>query len=121
MFLFPFQINCLFTWRSVTEEKLFLVIDVLMNRLYYSVLPFCVWNHIFLCERLDDFSVMCRCCTKLCIKNKKISDHINNNLFVHMDEFPEQLKKGFSLTQEVPLSVHTNVVMKNHREYSMKA
>ena len=38
-----------------------------------------------------------------------------------MDEFPEQLKKGFSLTQEVPLSVHTNVVMKNHREYSMKA
>ena len=109
--------NQLFVYlkRHVNEEKLLLVKDVLMNRLYYSVLPLRVWNHIFPCERLDHFSDMCRYCTKLCIKNKKISDHINNNSFVHIDEFPEQLKKGFSLIQKIPLFVHTNVVMKNSR------
>ena len=54
-------------------------------------------------------------CTKLCIKNKKISDHINNNLFVHTNEFPNQLKQGIVMTQKVPLFVNTNIVVKNDR------
>ena len=109
--------NQLFVYleKYVNEEKLFLVRDVLMNRLYYSVLPFRVWNHIFLCERLDHFSDMCKYCTKLCIKNRKTSNHTNNNLFVHINEFPDQLKQGISLVQKVPLFVHANVVMKNGR------
>ena len=73
--------NQLFVYleKYVNEEKMFLVKDVLMNRLYYLVLPFCVWNHLFLCERLNSMSDMCRYCTKLRIKNKKISDHIDDN------------------------------------------
>ena len=67
----------------------------------------------FLCERLDPFPDMCRYCTKLCIKNRKISDHINNNLFVHINEFPDQLKQGITLVQKIPLFVHKNIVMKN--------
>ena len=65
--------NQLFVYleKYVNEQKLFLVKDVLVNRLYYSVLHFRVWNHIFLCERLNHFSDMCRYCSKLCIKNKK--------------------------------------------------
>ena len=49
--------NQLFVYfeKYVNEEKLFLVKDALMNRFYYSVLPFRVWSHIFLCERLDPF------------------------------------------------------------------
>ena len=57
---------------------------------------------------------MCEYCTKLCL-TKKISDHISNNLFVHINEFLNQLKQGFILTQKVPLFVHTNIVMKNGR------
>ena len=100
-----------------------LVKDVLMNRLYYATFPFRVWNHIFLCERLDHFSDMCKYCTKLCIENKKISDDINDNLLVHIDEFPDQLKQGITLVQKIPLFVHTNVVIKNSRleEYITKA
>ena len=42
--------NQLFVYleKHVNEEKLFLAKDVLMDRLYYSVLPFRVWNHLFL-------------------------------------------------------------------------
>ena len=60
-------------------------------------------------------SNMCGYCNDLCIKNKKISDHINNNLFVHINEFPNQLKQGIILTQKVSLFVHTNTVVKNDR------
>ena len=55
--------------KHVNEEKLFLVKAVLMDRLYYSVLPSHVWNHLFLCERLNSMSSMSGYCTKLCIKN----------------------------------------------------
>ena len=66
---------------------------------------------------------MCEYCTKLCITNKKISDHIKNNLFVHTNDFPNQLRQGFILTQKVPLFVHTYIDMKNvfaHTNSAMK-
>ena len=33
-------------------------------------------------------------------------------MFVHVNEFPDQLKQGITLVQKVPLFVHTNFVMK---------
>ena len=112
--------NQLFVYleKHVNEENLFLVKDVLMDRLYYSVLPFRVWNHLFMCERLNSMPKICGYFTKLCIKNKKISDHINNNLFVHINEFSNQLKQGIIMTQKVPLLVdtkHANIFMSNDR------
>ena len=112
--------NQLFVYleKHVNEKNLFLVKDVLMDRLYYSVLPFRVWNNLFMYERLNSFPNMCGYCSKLCIKNNKISDHINNNLFVHINGFPNQLKQGIIMTQKVPLFVwtkHTNIVMSNDR------
>ena len=56
---------------------------------------------------------MYKYCTKLYIKNKKISDHINNNLFIHMNEFPTQLKEGIWLTQKINLFIHSNIAAKN--------
>ena len=100
--------------KYIKEDSLYLVKDMLMDRLYYSVLPFRVWNHLFLYERSES---MCRYCSKLYIQNKKISDHINNNLFVPICDFPRQFKRGFSLTYKIPLHVHTNTVMKNDRWY----
>ena len=52
------------------------------------------------------------------LKIKKISDHINNNLFVHINEFSNQLKQGIIMTQKVPLFVdtkHANIFMSNDR------
>ena len=60
-------------------------------------------------------SNMCGYCTKLYIKKIYISDHINNNLFVNINECPNQLKQGIIMTQKVPLFAHTNIVMKNDK------
>ena len=76
----------------VNEEKLLQVKDILMKRLYHSVFLFRVWNHIFTCETLHDFFAMCRYWTRLCIKNRKISDHLKDSLFVQINDLPDQLK-----------------------------
>ena len=111
--------NQLFAYleKYVKEDNLFLVKNILVDRPYHLGLLFRVCNHLFLSERLNSIESMCRYCTKLCIKNKEISDHINNNLFVHISDFPYQFKQGFTLTHKVPLFVHTNIVMKNDRLY----
>ena len=108
--------NHLFVYleKYVKKDILFLVKDILMDRLYHSVLPFHVWNHLFLCERSES---MCGYCTKLYIKNKKVPNHINNNLFVPICDFPCQFKQGFTLTYKIPLYVHINIVIKNDRLY----
>ena len=36
-------------------------------------------------------------------------------MFVHISEFPNELRQGFILSQKVPLFVHTNIVVKNDR------
>ena len=69
--------NQLFVYlkENVNEENLFLTKNVIMDRLYYSVLPFRVWNYLFLCERSQYMTY-------------------NNNLFIHMSFLPS-LKKEF--------------------------
>ena len=80
--------------KDINEGNLFLAKNVIMCRMYCSVLPFCVWNHLFLCERSHYTKIMCKYCAKLYIKNKKISDHINDNLHVQIDYFPIHLRQG---------------------------
>ena len=52
------------------------------KKLCYSVLPFCVWNHIFLCCRSQYESIMCLFCTKLHLRNKKIRKTIKKKLAI---------------------------------------
>ena len=63
--------NQLFVYleKYVNEENLFLAKDVLMDRLYCSVLLSRVWNHLFLCERSQYMANICRYFTKLYIEN----------------------------------------------------
>lgn len=96
--------------KYVKEDCLSRVKNIVMDRLYYSVLPFRVWNHLFLCERFNSLDSMCKYCTKCSVEIKKISWYINDNLFVHISDIPHQLKHGFSLFDKVPLFVHTNVM-----------
>ena len=54
-------------------------------------------------------------CTKIYIKNKKISEHINKKLFVEIDKcIPMQLQFGVVATKVINLFVHTNVCDKKH-------
>ena len=89
--------------------------SIVLDRLFHAILPFLVWNHLFLCVRSHNEKNMCMFCTKIYIKNKKISEHINKKLFVEIDKcIPMQLQFGVVATKVINLFVHTNVCDKKH-------
>ena len=53
--------------------------SIVLDRLFHAILPFRVWNCLFLCVRSHNEKNTCRFCTRVYIKNKKISEHINKN------------------------------------------
>ena len=78
----------------VEEDNLLRVKEIVMDKRYYSVLPFRVWNHLCLCEMFNSLDSMCEYCGKCSIDSKKISGYINDNLVVHVSDIPHQLKHG---------------------------
>ena len=98
---------------GVNENNLPLAKSVMINNLFYSILPFRVWNYLFLCERCQHSSWMCNRCTMMYIKHRGISDYINENLYIQLNEnIPSQLCQGIVLAENMPLFVHTNVSRK---------
>ena len=94
----------------VSEENLLKVNKNLLRKFYHQILPFCVWNHIVLCDR-SQFSVdISRSCTRLYVPNKKISDYINNNFFVEIDHFPVQISHEIIAEKKNYLFAHTNLI-----------
>ena len=94
----------------VEKKNLFRVEGVLMAKLYYRILPFRVWNHLFLCERSQFNPDMCRFATKEYVSNKKKSGHINENLYVEINRFPLQLLEGIVYARKIYSFSHTNVM-----------
>ena len=85
--------------RKITEQKL-----------YYAILPFRVWNHLFLCVRSQYESNMCLFCTKIYLRNKKLSRLIKKNLTLDvLKHFPSQLSYGIISGGCVNLFVHSSV------------
>lgn len=84
--------------------------EFLLSEVYYQILPFRVWNHLFFCERPQFCVDMCRSCTKFYVSNKRISDHINDNLDVEINHFPIQISEGIVLAMKIYLFAHTNIV-----------
>ena len=63
-----------------------------------------------MCERSQFNPDILRFCTRLYVSNKKISDYINNNLYVEINRFPVQPSEGIVAAKKIYLSLHTNVV-----------
>ena len=73
-----------------------------------------MFGTIYFCVRGQNMRQICvYTALNYIIKNTKITDHINNNLFVHMNEFSNQLKKGIWVTQKINLFVHSNIAAEN--------
>ena len=73
--------------KSFIEAK-----SIVLDRLFHAILPFRVWNNLFLRVRSHNEKNMCRFCTRVYIKNNKLSEHINERLFVEIDKcIPTQL------------------------------
>ena len=99
----------------VCMKNLFEAKSIVLDRLFHAILPFHVWNHLFLCVRSHNEKNMCMFCTKIYIKNKKISEHINKKLLVEIDKcIPMQLQFGVVAAKDINLFVHTNICDKKH-------
>ena len=83
---------------------------ILYNQLYYSLLLFRVWNHLFLCSRSQYESNMCLFCTKLYLKNEKIWKFIKQKWVIDVLEyFPVELSYGVISDGRVNTFVHWSV------------
>ena len=52
---------------------------------------------------------MCKYCTKLYIKNKNISDYINNELYIQIKDFPIEISQGIIAAKRINLFAHTHI------------
>ena len=52
------------------------------QRVYYSILPFCIWSNMWCCCRSQYEPLICQFCTKLLIKNKKVDKEIRSSSFL---------------------------------------
>ena len=78
------------------------------SRLYYSLLPLRVWNHVFLCCRSQYERNMCLLFTKICLKNKKVIKSICKRMNVDcFDCMPPPLLDGVLIRGDVNLHVHS--------------
>ena len=94
----------------VNKDNVHLAKSVVLDRLFHLVLPFHVWSYLFLCNRSYYASDMCTFCTKMYIKHKTISNHINGKLHVEIEKYvPIQLQFGIIVAKNVNLFVHANV------------
>ena len=81
----------------------------IFNRLYHSLLPFRVRNHVFLCCRSQCERNMCLFCTKTYLKDKKVIKAICETLKVNcFDCLPPALTDGVIIRGDVNLFVHSS-------------
>ena len=80
-----------------------------MSKVLISILPFRVWNHMFLCKRLDPQEVMCHFCTKSYVPSKKISDLINKKLYVPIETFKPSIRGEIDTGEKIHLYAHTSI------------
>ena len=84
---------------------------MMMGKSMYASLPFRVWNHLFLCERSQYGIDMCLYCSKLHIGNKKISHHINQHLYVPIEQFLISIRDGIVIAEKIHIFANTNALI----------
>ena len=94
----------------VAVNDILKVKKIIRKILYYLMLSFRVWNHIFFCLRSQYKSNMCLFCTKIYLRNKKVSRLIETKLTVDvLNYFPVQISHGTITDGHVNLFVHSSV------------
>ena len=94
---------------------------IIWNELFYAILPFRVWSHLFLCCKSQYESNMCLFCTKIYLRNKRQSTSIEENLTVDIYIFfPVHLSYGIIYGGHVHFFVHSSIVdRQKHLAYNL--
>ena len=94
---------------------------IIRNKLFYTILPFRVCNHIWLSIRSQHERNMCLICTKIYLRNKKLSKVIDKELTVDvLNYFPIQLSYRVISEGFVNFFIHS-AVMNLQKLYDEKA
>ena len=81
----------------------------IFHRLFYSLLPFRVWNHVFLCCRSQYERNMCLFCAKIRLKDKKVIKSMCKTLKVNcFDCMSPLLAEGVIIRGDVSLFLHSS-------------
>ena len=94
--------------KYVPIDNLIAARKIINNRLYFSLLPFRVWNHLFQCCRNQYEGNMSLFVTKLYLSNSKICKFIEKKLIINAVElFTVHLHYGIINNGNVNLFVHS--------------
>ena len=88
------------------DEPFFEIKRMVLDRLFFTFLPFRVWNQLFLCSRSYYCSNMCLICTRLVINHRSTSDYMNEKLFVQVTDLHPSLRKGIGRMDKIYLYIH---------------
>ena len=103
----------------LSHEKIRVLNREIYCRMFYSVLPFRVWNHWWSCCRSQFDKSICQFCTKLQIKDKKVTKAITKKLKLDARNFfPPELYYGVVSNGLVSLFVHVEFGPDRQRPYS---
>ena len=103
------------------SEKMSVIDTEMLDRMLYSVLPFCIWSHFWFCCRSQRDPKICQFRTKLQITNVKIINYINKKLvFDSRRPFPLHLNSRIVYVPEVSLFVHVRFGIDKQRKYSKR-
>lgn len=101
------------------DEKVFDLEREVFYRIYYSILPFRIWSHMWCCYRSQFDPSICQFCTKLQIKDKKINTFITKKLNIDSRSlFPADIFYTVTRNRDVPFFVHVNFGPDKQRPYS---
>ena len=103
----------------VSAEKPKVLEKEVYDRMFYSVLPFRVWSHLWTCCGSQFDPNFCQFCTKLQIKDKKVTKEINKKLTLDTRNFlPPCLYYGVVYNSSISLFVHVEFGPDRERPYS---
>lgn len=92
----------------VPIDNLIDVRKIIYHRLYFSLLPFRVWNHLFQCRR-SQYESNVSVLHKSLLRNSKICKLIEKKLAIDvLDFFPVQLSYGVITKGLVNLFIHSS-------------
>ena len=100
-------------------EKFQVLRRELHYRLYYSILPFRFWSHIWCCCRSQYEPSICEFCMKLVIKIKKVDKEFKKRLTIDSRKnITSVLYYGVVSGSPLPLSGHVNSGHDRQKPYS---
>ena len=87
------------------------------QRIFYAILPFRMWSHLWFCSRSQEDRHICQFCTMLRIQRVKINNYIRKNFCIKTRLFPMFLRHSILHVPDIRLFVSIRSGRDKQRPY----